>query len=70
MVNLFKYSDLDFYENPVLNSSSILIILILSYSKIICIARFILIRKYCGVAPRGPLLLNGYASSSSSIGND
>jgi hypothetical protein len=26
--------------------------------------------KYCGVAPKGPLLTNGYASSSGFIGND
>jgi hypothetical protein len=26
--------------------------------------------KYCGVAPKGPLLTNGYASSIGFIGND
>jgi hypothetical protein len=26
--------------------------------------------KYCGVAPQGPLLTNGYASTSGFIGND
>jgi hypothetical protein len=27
-------------------------------------------KKYCGVARKGPLLINGYASSSDFIGND